>query len=104
MGQLNDLERARSEFLFVLHDSDEGLTDLQFDRVHREILIWSLIEQVPCVVTRTPTGFIVSIYHFPLAAKDYGLRLQFHLTLGILREFMSEGISFNDVGRTQIPE
>jgi hypothetical protein len=105
MGHLDDSERCRSEFKFVLRDPDERFTDTQFDRVHREILIWSLLEEVPCNIARTATGFTVTVCHLGDTANAYGLSLYIHLMVGIFHELESERISVSYIGsRSKIPD
>jgi hypothetical protein len=98
MGYADGSERFRSEYQFDLRDPDDRFTDKQFDRVHREILIWSLYEEVPCDITRTPAGFTVTVCHCREDGGAYGVSLNRHLSGGIFRELKSKGISLTYLG------
>src|SRR6185369_3789843 len=87
-------EQYRSEFQFELVGPDARFTDDQFDTINREILIWSLNDEVPCEVERTLAGFTVVAHHSLDVGIVYGRRLHKHLTKGIFRKLKSQGVSF----------
>jgi hypothetical protein len=99
MKNQNDSELYRSEFQFELVGPDAKFTDDQFDRINREVLIWSLNEAVPCEVERTLAGFSVVSHHSLDVGMAYGRRLHKHLINGIFRELNSKEISFTYLGR-----
>ena len=94
MVHLIGSELFRSEYKYDLYDPDEKFTDSQFDRVERQILIWSLREEVPCEIVRTSTGFTVAVGYWLREDGDaYGRSLDAHLRAGIFLELFSDGIS-----------
>ena len=92
-------EQFRSEFQFELIGPDARFPDDQFDTINREILIWSLNDEVPCEVERTLAGFSVVACHSLDVGLVYGRRLHQHLVNGIFRELNVEGISFTYLGK-----
>jgi len=99
-------ERCGSEIKYGLRDPDDRFTDTQFDRVQRQILIWSLHEEVPCDVVRTADGFSVTVYYWLREDGDvYSRSLEQYLRAGILCELTSSGISIQYIGyQSKIPE
>ena len=106
MVRQNVSERYRSEYEYVLRDPDDRFTDTQFDRVHRQILIWSLHEEVPCDVERTADGFTVTVHYWLREDRElYGRSLEEYLRAGIFCELAASGISIQYIGyRSKIPE
>jgi hypothetical protein len=106
MGITDVSERLRSEYKYVLRDPDEIFTDRQFDRVQRQILIWSLHKEVPCEVARNADGFTVTVYYWLREDREtYGRSLEEYLRAGIFCELSSSGISISYIGcRSMIPE
>ena len=106
MVHQNVSERCRSEFKYVLLDPDDRFTEIQFDRVQRQILIWSLHEEVPCDVVRTTDGFNVTVYYWLREDREiYGRSLEEYLRAGIFSELTSSGISIQYIGyQSKIPE
>jgi len=87
-------ELFRSEYKYDLYDPDEKFTDSQFDRVERQILIWSLRDEVPCEIVRTASGFTVAVgYWLREDGEVYGHSLDVHLRAGIFLELVKDGIS-----------
>jgi len=93
MDIADDSKDFRSECKYDLRDPDNRFTPQHFDRVHREILIWSLQKDVPCKIARTPTGFTVTVPHPTEIAGAYGMSLFVHLQTEIFLELNAEGIS-----------
>lgn len=86
--------RFPAEYRYTLRDPNERFTETQFDRVQRQILIWSLHEEIPCAIELTGDGFTVTVHHSRQDGNDvYRHSLEAFLKDGIFRELISDGIS-----------